>query len=101
MKTLLDEMLFEEYERSLRSLKSKKAALNNLPKGNLREKKIGNNVYYYLQRREEKRVKNQYVKKENLEKIRADISYRNEVLDSIKNINHDIKNLKRVLRINE
>lgn len=101
MKTMLDEMLMEEYNRSLRAQKAKRAALINLPKGNLREKKIGNNIYFYLQWREGSHVRNKYVRKEHIESVREQISYREDIMISLQNIDHDIKNLRRALKINE
>ena len=101
MKTMLDEMLMEEYNRSLRAQKAKRAALINLPKGNLREKKIGNNIYYYLQWREGGHVRNKYVRKENIKNVKEQISYRDDILLAIKNIDSDIKKLRKVLKIND
>lgn len=55
----------EEQKRNAEMISIYESELEKLPKGNLIIKKISNNEYYYLKYRKNKKVKTDYVGKDN------------------------------------
>ncbi len=60
MRGVIKGVLYEELQNSLRMKKGYEKSLNELPKGCLSVKKIGNHQYFYLVIRQGKKVKYSY-----------------------------------------
>jgi hypothetical protein len=58
---VIESMLSEEKERNLDMQKSYSDEINNLPKGSVTIKKIGNNEYCYLKYRQGKKFISEYM----------------------------------------
>ena len=71
--SILEGVLLEEYERSLRMTAALEDEVSSLPKGYVRESWRNGHVYYYLQRREGERVVSEYVPRELVEELRDKI----------------------------
>lgn len=74
--SILEGVLLEEYERSLRITAVLEEEVSLLPKGYVRESKRNGHVYYYLQRREGDRVVSEYVPHDRVEELRDKIGRR-------------------------
>ena len=64
MDTVLKDNLREELERSNLQERMALEVLEKSPKGYLIKKKINNKTYYYIQWRENNKIKSKYVKKD-------------------------------------
>ena len=71
--SILEGVLLEEYERSLRMTVALEDEVSSLPKGYVRESRRNGHVYYYLQRREGDRVVSEYVPRKLVEELRDKI----------------------------
>lgn len=96
--TILDEVLSEEYDRLERGILLLREEISILPEGYISQKKIGNNTYYYLQRRKQKQVLSKHIKKEDLETIRGMIQRRKELTQRVKELKTEQQKIKRVLK---
>ena len=76
--SIIEGVMREEYERSVRASNALKKQNASLPKGYLRKKRINNKDYWYLQYRDGKRVKSKYIKHSDYEKVKKDIDIRKE-----------------------
>jgi dTDP-4-amino-4,6-dideoxygalactose transaminase len=96
----LQNVLEEQIERNRRNIEVYKGRLESLPRGAIKEKKRGNKVYYYLQYRDTEtgKVKDKYIKKEDLERIKYGLVKRKRFLETIKSLEDDIKIAERGLR---
>lgn len=74
--SVMEEVLLEEYDRSIRISNALEEEIKNLPKGSLQKKVINGKEYWYLQYRENDSIKSDYVKIDNLERIKNDIAKR-------------------------
>ena len=74
--SVMEEVLLEEYDRSIRISTALEEEIKNLPKGSLQKKVINGKEYWYLQYRENDSIKSDYVKIDNLERIKNDIAKR-------------------------
>ena len=95
--SILEEQLLDEYMRCERNLLSQTAELERLGKGYLSKKVIGGHEYYYLQWREEGKVKSKYVSKEDLQMIRDRVAVRRRWEKSIRNLRRSMKQLENAL----
>lgn len=95
---VLDSVMREEYDRINRIMHNIEVEINSLPKGYISEKKIKGKIYYYLQYRENNKVKSSYLKKENVDSYRALIEHRKELEKELKYMKADRRKLERVLR---
>lgn len=96
--SILEEVMQEEYERINRIIPRIEAEISSLPKGYISEKKIKDNTYYYLQYRENKKMKSCYIKREDVEAYRDLIAKRNELVQKLKELKRDQKKLEHVLK---
>lgn len=92
-------VLTEQVERSEKNIEVYRDRLAKLPKGTLHQRKRGGKVYYYLKYRDEsgKRV-DQYIKADQVDDIRRQLSKRKELLGMIKGLQEDIKIAKKALK---
>ena len=96
--SILDDVMREEYERMNRLIPNMEAEIRELPKGYISEKKIKSGTYYYLQYRENKKMKSVYLKREDVESYRILISRRKELEQKLKELQQEQKKLERILR---
>lgn len=82
--SILEGVLLEEYERSLRTTEALEDAIADLPAGYVRESKRGGRVYYYLQRREGNRVVSKYVPRDRVDDLRSQIERRKSYEEGLK-----------------
>ena len=96
--SIIEEVLLEEHERSSRVSNALKAELAKLPRGSIRERVIKGHSYYYLQYREGEHVRSDYVSRENIDELRAQIARRKEIIAALKEQEQSRKQIERVLR---
>lgn len=65
---MIKSVVLEEQNRNVKMIATYEKKLESLPKGNLSIKKVGNNEYYYLKYRNNKKIVTDYIGK-NKEKI--------------------------------
>lgn len=68
--------ILQEKNRIENMLSRYRAELEDLPRGTLSEKRVGNNVYYYLKYREGKKVVSKYISKDNITAHREQLARR-------------------------
>lgn len=76
--SILEEVLMEEYDRSLRISRAMEAENDSLPRGSVRKRMIGGRPYYYLQYRDGVHVKSEYVKAVDVDSVAQGIARRKE-----------------------
>ena len=76
--SVLQEVLLEEYERSLRIENSILEEQKTLPKGSVQVKHISGRDYHYLVYREGNKIRSTYIHPENLEDTRAMVKKRKD-----------------------
>ena len=96
--SVLDGIMREEYDRLNRVINKLQIEIEHLPKGYISEKRINQRLYYYLQYRENGKVKSVYLKSDEVEAYRNLIARRNELLVKLKVLQADRAKLERVLR---
>lgn len=95
--SILDEVLKEEMERLKRIEVAYREEIDNLPKGYIMLKNINGKQYPYLQYRLADKIKSEYIKKHQLEKIQKDLARRKKLEQAIKRVNSEKKKIERVL----
>ena len=96
--SILDSVLQEEYERSIRMKKATEKELDALPKGYISEKIINGKKYYYLQNRLQAKVVSKYIHFDDVESLKEKISSRKQLQQSIKELNDNIKKIRKVTK---
>lgn len=96
--SVLDDVLFEEYERSKKMKVSIENELRLLPKGYISRKTINKKPYCYIQKRVGGKVVSTYVPVEKIPNIQVQIERRRKLELSLKEIDANIKKLKRVIK---
>mgnify|MGYP003611429997 CR=1 FL=1 len=96
--TILDQVLKEEYDRLSRGIGALREEYEGLPKGYLSEKKIGNNKYYYLQKREGAKIVSKHIKKDDLEAYQTLIERRKRLAKQIKDLEFEQEKLRAALK---
>ena len=91
-------VLKEEYERLKDKKQDYENKLNELPKGTLIRKKIKGHEYIYLSYRDGKRVKTDYIKGNNLDQIRNQLSHRKRILEALNSIKADMCLIEKVVK---
>lgn len=95
--SVLNGILNEEYDRLNRVIFRIEQELSELPKGYISEKKINGKVYYYLQYREDGKLKSVYLKGDDIMSYRSLIEHRNELRSKLKELQLDRKKIEKVL----
>lgn len=95
--SILDGVMREEHDRLNRIIAKIEQEIEELPKGYISEKKINGKSYYYLQFRENGKVKSIYIKKDEVDAYRDLIARRNELIIKLKGLKADRKKLEKVL----
>lgn len=94
---VLEEILEEEYERSVRLTRLMEEEIASLPKGSIRARKIGAHEYYYLNYRVGGKVRSDYVPLSDVEDVRAKIARRKELQTALKEQSTAQKQINRAL----
>ena len=68
-----------------------------LPKGTISEKRSGEKIYYYLKYRDGKKIVSQYIKKADIDEIRAQVEKRKHIEVMIKSLQDELAIADRVL----
>lgn len=95
---ILDGVMQEEYDRINRIIHNIEAELKKLPRGYISEKQIKGNIYYYLQCRENKKMKSSYIKKKDIDSYRILIAHRKELEQELRERKQEKKKLEKVLK---
>lgn len=82
----IESSIQKEYQTIVRKEAEYQKRLEKLPAGSIQKKIISGKEYYYLQRREGKRVLSTYIKSRELEKVKADIQLRKQLSQEIEAI---------------
>nr|AIF26643.1 hypothetical protein [uncultured bacterium fosmid pJB77G10] len=75
---IIEEVLLEEYNRSVRISKAILKEMSNLPKGSIQIKHINNRDYYYLMFRDGGKVISQYIPDSEVSELSEQIELRRE-----------------------
>ena len=100
-KTVIQGVLEEELDRNIRMKKRYMEEIEKLPKGSLLLRKIGNQEYYYLKYRENKKNIAKYIGKKDqiiIKALEEQIKKRKHLESVIKNLNKEEKEIKKALR---
>ena len=97
--SVLEEVLKEEYDRSMRLIGLMEQELSTLPRGSIRMRVIGGHEYCYLNHREGKRVVSDYIKQADVDEIKKKIARRKELKEALKVQRDLIKRLQRALGV--
>ena len=95
--SILEEILVEEYERSVRVSRALAAELIDLPRGSVRERVINGRTYYYLQYREGSHVRSDYVPRKDVEELRKRLMRQKEIAAALKEQERSRKQIERAL----
>lgn len=95
--SVLEEVLSEEYGRSLRITRALEEELSTLPRGYVRARTIRGRTYYYLQRRDGAHVRSEYVRREDAERVTALVERRREVTAALKEQERTRRQIERAL----
>ncbi len=96
--SILDDVMREEHERMNRLIPNIEAEIKELPKGYISAKKIKSGTYYYLQHRENKKMKSVYLKQEDVEPYRILITRRKELEQKLKELRQEQNKLQKILK---
>ena len=95
--SVLEDVLREEYARSLRLSHLMEKELASLPKGSVRVRMIRGHEYYYLNHREGDRVLSDYIPASEVEAVRAKVARRKELEAALKEQARSRKQIERAL----
>ncbi len=95
--TILDSVLQEEQERSMRMKAAMEKELNALPKGYISKKNINEKTYYYLQKRDGAKIVGTYIPPEEVDKVKDQVARRKQLEKSVRELNANIKKIERVI----
>lgn len=96
--TVLDSVLQEEYERSKKMKVAMERELSTLPSGYISKKIINKKVYYYLQQRIGLKIIGAYIPLEEVQQIKDHVARRKQLEKSIRELEINIKKIKRVVK---
>lgn len=95
--SVLEEVLFEEYDRSMKIVRAIEAEQETLPRGSLQEKTIRGRKYFYLQYRDGEKVRSDYIKPNEVDFVRQAIQKRKENDLHIKELNRSLAQIRKAL----
>lgn len=96
--SVLDNVLREEYDRLQRMRAAMVREYDELPQGYISKKMIRGRPCYYLQRRDGAKIVSSFVAVDGLPELQGKIEKRNKLKASIKEIDLNLKKLKRVIK---
>lgn len=92
-----EEVMIEEYERSIKIYRLLAEEIEMLPKGSIQKKRINNKNYSYLMYREGSKIKSEYVAEEELEELNKKIQRRKENIIALKEIKKSLQQIEKAL----
>ena len=95
--SVLEDVLREEYERSLRLSRQMSDELKTLPKGCIRVRIVRGHEYYYLNYRVEDKVRSDYIPASNICEMRKMIARRKKLKQALKEQESSRKQIERAL----
>ncbi len=95
--SVLEDVLKEEYARSLRFSRLIEEELATLPKGSVRVRMIRGREYYYLNHREGDRVISDYIPASKIESVRAKVARRRELKEALREQERSRRQIERAL----
>ena len=95
--SVLEEVLEEEYGRSVRLIKHMQSEIDALPKGSIRVRSIGRREYYYLNYRVADKVKSDYIRASEVDDIREKIERRKKLKEALKEQERACRQIERAL----
>lgn len=95
--SVLEEVLLEEYDRSMRVIHAIQAEQKALPKGSVQEKLIGGRKYLYLQYRDGNKVRSDYIKESDIDNIRSGLKKRKDNDKALKELKKSIEQIEKAL----
>ena len=95
--TILEEVLLEEYNRILRTEALIRKELQDLPKGYISRKTIKGKEYFYLQFREDGKIRSRYIKREHLQSFQEKIELRKKDESALKELTHSKATIVKAL----
>lgn len=95
--SVLEEVLAEEYERSLRVTRALEEELSALPRGYVRARTVRGRTYYYLQWRDGAHVRSEYVRREDAERVMALVERRRQVVAALREQERTRRQIERAL----
>jgi len=102
--SILKSIIKDEYNRLHELKEIYIEELKKLPKGSIFKRKIKNQDYYYLNYRDNNKVKSEYLGKENSTKLKQLLDFlkqRKDIEMDLKKVNDGIKEIERTKFINE
>lgn len=87
--------IFSRYEQLIKQLYQKRTALFSLAEGYVSEKKISGHSYYYLQKRQNRKMQSSYIKPENLETIQNELAARNAFQKKMLSLSEEISKIEQ------
>lgn len=96
--SVLDDVLREEHDRLMSMRSAMSGEIAGLPQGYISRKRISGREYCYLQRRIEGRVVSSYVKHNDVSALEKQILRRRQLKSSIREIDENLRKLRRVLK---
>ena len=94
---IIEEVLLEEYQRTLRIRKALLDEMAELPKGSLQRKKIKGKEYCYLQYRDGDAVKSMYVREPEVAGYASRIERRKDNAAALKELDQTLRQIERAL----
>lgn len=95
--SVLEGILEEEYERSLRICRRIEEELALLPKGSIRVREIRGREYYYLNYRDGQKVRSDYVPSSDVMSMREKIARRKSLEQALKEQRQSQRQIERAL----
>lgn len=95
--SVLEEVLREEHERSVRLSRLMEEELAALPRGSVRARLVNGREYYYLNHREGDRVVSDYVPASEVEALRAKVERRRELKAALREQERSRRQIERAL----
>lgn len=86
---LITHTILQEKSRIENMLSRYQTELEDLPKGALSEKRVGDKVYYYLKFREGKKVVSKYISKDKIDGLREQLTRRAHIEVMIGSLNEE------------
>lgn len=89
--------VLQEKQRIERMILRYNEILRELPRGSISERNIKGNTYHYLKYRDGKKVISKYIRKDNLENVRAELEKRKHVETMLEALREEYELAEKVL----
>ncbi len=96
--SILEQILIEELDRNNRFIDLAEKEISELPSGYISEKNINGKNYSYHQWREGEKIKSQYIKNKDIDKLSKKISRRKELMEAVSIAKKENKRIERALK---